>query len=67
MLTIISVFAGLIGIILAMSLLLHRVNIRARQQRQIQDHLETIHAILGKQYKKLTVENCLKSCGLHIQ
>ncbi|XP_018561907.1 uncharacterized protein LOC108904022 [Anoplophora glabripennis] len=37
---------GLIGIILAMALMLHRVNVRAHQQRQIQDHLETIHAIL---------------------
>ncbi|KAJ8938627.1 hypothetical protein NQ314_011407 [Rhamnusium bicolor] len=38
---------GLIGIILAMALLLYRVNIRARHQRQIQDHIETIHAILA--------------------
>ncbi|KAJ8917600.1 hypothetical protein NQ315_000083 [Exocentrus adspersus] len=37
---------GLIGVILAMALLLYRINIRAQQQRQIQDHLETIHAIL---------------------
>ncbi|CAG9865067.1 unnamed protein product [Phyllotreta striolata] len=37
---------GLIGIILAMALLLYRVNVRAQHQRQIQDHIETIHAIL---------------------
>ncbi|VEN52584.1 unnamed protein product, partial [Callosobruchus maculatus] len=37
---------GLIGVILAMALLLYRVNVRARHQRQIQDHIETIHAIL---------------------
>lgn len=40
-------FLGLLGIILAMSLLLYRVNLRARHQRQIQDHINTIHAILG--------------------
>ncbi|KAL1498254.1 hypothetical protein ABEB36_009082 [Hypothenemus hampei] len=37
---------GLIGIIFTMALLLYRVNTRARHQRQIQDHLQTIHAIL---------------------
>ncbi|XP_072381860.1 uncharacterized protein Culd [Diabrotica undecimpunctata] len=37
---------GLIGIILAMTLLLYRINMRAQHQRQIQDHIETIHAIL---------------------
>ncbi|XP_056637208.1 uncharacterized protein LOC130445542 [Diorhabda sublineata] len=37
---------GLIGIILAMALLLYRVNVKAQHQRQIQDHIETIHAIL---------------------
>ncbi|KAJ8984814.1 hypothetical protein NQ317_013012 [Molorchus minor] len=37
---------GLIGIILSMALLLYRVNARNRHQRQIQDHMETIHAIL---------------------
>lgn len=39
---------GLIGIIIAMTLLLYRVNMRTRHHRQIQDHIETIHAILGK-------------------
>lgn len=34
-----------------MALLLYRVNSRARHQRQIQDHIETIHAILGKMKK----------------
>ncbi|XP_048522885.1 uncharacterized protein LOC109539560 [Dendroctonus ponderosae] len=37
---------GLIGIIIAMTLLLYRVNMRTRHHRQIQDHIETIHAIL---------------------
>ncbi|XP_076265978.1 CUB and LDLa domain [Rhynchophorus ferrugineus] len=37
---------GLIGVIFAMALVLYRVNIRARHQRQIQDHMETINAIL---------------------
>ncbi|XP_060528515.1 uncharacterized protein LOC132703346 [Cylas formicarius] len=37
---------GLMGIIIAMALLLYRVNVRARHQRQIHDHIETIHAIL---------------------
>ncbi|XP_063931591.1 uncharacterized protein LOC135143609 isoform X3 [Zophobas morio] len=37
---------GFIGFIFAMIVLLYRVNIKTRQQRQIQDHIETINAIL---------------------
>ncbi|CAH0555023.1 unnamed protein product [Brassicogethes aeneus] len=37
---------GLLGIIMALALLLFRINMKARHQRQIQNHLETIHAIL---------------------
>ncbi|XP_019866945.1 neuropilin and tolloid-like protein 1 isoform X2 [Aethina tumida] len=37
---------GLIGVIVSLALLLYRVNMRARHQRRIQDHIETIHAIL---------------------
>lgn len=37
---------GLIGIIFGMAFLLYRVNMKAHQQRQIQNHIETINAIL---------------------
>ncbi|XP_030768359.1 uncharacterized protein LOC115891900 [Sitophilus oryzae] len=37
---------GLIGVIFAMALVLYRLNTRARHQRCIEDHMETIHAIL---------------------
>ncbi|KAJ8938488.1 hypothetical protein NQ318_020804 [Aromia moschata] len=47
---------GLIGVILAMALLLYRINIRARHQRQIQDHLETIHAILEEGTREVEEE-----------
>lgn len=40
-------FKGLIGIIFGMALILYRVNVKSRQQRQIQNHIETINAILG--------------------
>ncbi|XP_008198359.3 uncharacterized protein Culd [Tribolium castaneum] len=37
---------GLMGFIFAMVVLLYRINIKSRHQRQIQDHIETINAIL---------------------
>ncbi|XP_074028468.1 CUB and LDLa domain isoform X4 [Leptinotarsa decemlineata] len=47
---------GLIGIILAMALLLYRVNVKAQNQRQIQDHIETIHAILEEGVRDIEEE-----------
>ncbi|XP_050310422.1 uncharacterized protein LOC126746290 isoform X2 [Anthonomus grandis grandis] len=44
--TFIFLLCTFVGIIFAMALLLYRVNVRARHQRQIQDHIDTIHAIL---------------------
>ncbi|XP_068897152.1 uncharacterized protein Culd, partial [Tenebrio molitor] len=37
---------GLIGFIFAMIVLLYKINIKTRQERQIQDHIETINAII---------------------
>lgn len=37
---------GLMGFIFAMVVLLYRINVKSRHQRQIQDHIETINAIL---------------------
>ncbi|XP_066155187.1 uncharacterized protein Culd isoform X2 [Euwallacea fornicatus] len=37
---------GFIGVIFALALLLYRVNLRTRNQRRIQEHINTIHAIL---------------------
>ncbi|XP_044272200.1 uncharacterized protein LOC123016062 isoform X2 [Tribolium madens] len=37
---------GLVGFIFAMVVLLYRISIKSRHQRQIQDHIETINAIL---------------------
>lgn len=57
---------GLIGIILAMALLLYRVNSRARHQRQIQDHIETIHAILGKM-KNISYHGLLRTVFISLK
>ncbi|CAH1122587.1 unnamed protein product [Ceutorhynchus assimilis] len=50
---------GLIGIILAMAVLLFRVNMRARNERRIQDHIETIHAILEEGLSDIDEESII--------
>ncbi|XP_018326251.1 uncharacterized protein LOC108737696 [Agrilus planipennis] len=37
---------GLVALIFAMIILIYRINARARQQRQLQDHLQTISSLL---------------------
>lgn len=46
----ISTSAGLVALIACLFIVLYRINIRARHHRELQNHLQTISELLGKQY-----------------
>jgi hypothetical protein len=56
---------GLIVLIAALVVLLYRMGARARQQRELQNRLQTISELLGDIGAPLSVSRCRVACRHH--